>query len=274
MIVDHHTHTFPPEIASRALNKLSAGSQMHYHNGGTIADLIEVMSKSKVSRSILMPVATKPGQAQGINDALPKQMEEYEQHGIYSFGAIYPLDEDYKNMLFFLKEHGILGIKLHPVFQNVPLDDIHYEKIISYASELDMWTMIHPGYDIGFPGNDLASVPRVIRMLSDVKPQKLILAHMGGWNQWNEVESDLAGSSVYLDTSFSITKVHQLDGNLHQYLSNEQFIRIARKHGLDRIFFGSDNPWSNQKDAVEEIENCGLSTGEAEQLLSNNIWNV
>lgn len=28
-------------------------------------------------------------------------------------------------------------------------------------------------------------------MIQEVKPEKLVLAHMGGWGQWNEVSSIL-----------------------------------------------------------------------------------
>ena len=41
------------------------------------------------------------------------------------------------------------------------------------------------------------------------KPSQLILAHMGGWKQWETVYSLLAGEDVYLDTSFTFDYIEE-----------------------------------------------------------------
>ena len=40
--------------------------------------------------------------------------------------------------------------------------------------------------------------------LDQVGPMTLILAHMGGWRNWDQVEELLPDTSVYLDTSYSL----------------------------------------------------------------------
>lgn len=42
----------------------------------------------------------------------------------------------------------------------------------------------------------------VLNVLNKVNPKKLVLAHMGGWNLWDEVEEKLVGKNVYFDTGF------------------------------------------------------------------------
>lgn len=274
MIVDHHTHTFPAAIAAKALSKLSASARMHYHNEGTDDALLTSMQISGVDRSILLPVATKEGQYVGINENAIRIHAQMEQTGLDSFGGIHPADENYKEILMQLHTHGIPGVKLHPIFQNVAIDDIRNKRIIDYANELGLWVTIHPGYDIGFPGVELSIVPRILHLIEEVHPNRLILAHLGGWNDWDAVESDLTGSDVYMDTSFSLTKVHTLDDTYQQYLSNEQFVRIVRKHGTDRIFLGSDNPWSTQSDAIADIAQSGLTKEETAQILEHSIYTV
>ena len=48
-------------------------------------------------------------------------------------------------------------------------------------------------------------------MIQEIKPEKLVLAHMGGWGQWNDVSSILEEDymkNVYLDTSSCIKKLN------------------------------------------------------------------
>ena len=42
-----------------------------------------------------------------------------------------------------------------------------------------------------------------------------------------------------------------------------QFERIIRKHGVNRVLFGTDSPWDDLAKAVEQVRSCGLT--EAEQ---------
>lgn len=64
-------------------------------------------------------------------------------------------------------------------------------RLIEYASALGLIILIHAGFDVSFPGCDESSVDRLTTMIQEVKPEKLVLAHMGGWGQWNEVSSVL-----------------------------------------------------------------------------------
>ena len=69
---------------------------------------------------------------------------------------------------------------------------------------------------------------------------------------WNEVESDLAGAPVYFDTAFSYGPVTPLpDAPRAPYISYnlhpKDFVRLVRKHGTDKILFGTDSPWENQQ---------------------------
>ena len=94
-----------------------------------------------------------------------------------------------------------------------------------------------------------------LNALRQVGPVKLILAHMGGWRNWDQVEQLLPHTSVCLDTSFSLGDMHPApDGfyrpeELHM-MGPEQFTRMVRLFGHERIFFGTDCPWGGQKAAT------------------------
>lgn len=52
--------------------------------------------------------------------------------------------------------------------------------------------------------------------LDQVGPMTLILAHMGGWRNWDQVEDLLPDTSVYLDTSYSLGNLAPLDDGFYR----------------------------------------------------------
>ncbi|MCC8168476.1 MAG: amidohydrolase family protein, partial [Clostridiales bacterium] len=204
MIIDIHTHTFPPAIAGRVMDKLSKSSNMHYYIEGTVDALHESMIKNGIDCSVLMPIATNAGQYPTINRVAGEINQSWQETGILSFGSLHPDNDNYKEILHDLKERGFIGIKLHPVFQEVYIDDPRFVRIIDYAAELGFIILIHAGYDISFPGVDVASPQHIHNLLKQLVPDRLILAHMGGWGDWDYVEEHLLGYPIYLDCSFSL----------------------------------------------------------------------
>lgn len=275
MIIDFHTHTFPENLAGRAIAKLAASSRARNYLDGTADALEASMREAGVDYSVLLPVATRPGQQEDINRAAVEVNRHSGETGLISFGGIHPENEDYREILRGLSRNGVKGIKIHPVFQRVAIDDIRYLRIIECASENDMIVITHAGYDIGFPGEDFSSVRRIERMLDAVKPRKCVLAHMGGWDCWEEVEERIAGRDVWLDTAFSLLPIEPAPGTVrapeeNPPLSREQFLRMVRRHGADRILFGTDSPWSGQRQMVAAIRDSGLGKKEQEAVLGGN----
>lgn len=275
MIIDFHTHTFPENLAGRAIEKLAKSARALNYLDGTAGALRSSMREAGVDYSLLLPVVTRPGQQEDVNRIAAETNAHAAETGLLSFGGIHPENEDYRQILRNLAENGVKGIKIHPVFQQVPIDDIRFQRIIACASENDMIVITHAGYDIGFPGEDQASVSRIARMLDIVKPEKFVLAHMGGWECWEEVEEYIAGRNVWLDTAFSLLPVEPAPGTLRSPeedppLSREQFLRIVRRMGADRILFGTDSPWSGQRETLTVIRESGLSRSEQEAVLGEN----
>ena len=275
MIIDFHTHVFPKELAGRATAKLAASSRAKNYLDGTAGALRASMREAGVDYSVLLPVATKPGQQGEINRAAIETNRHSAQTGLISFGGIHPENEDYRAILRGLAESGVKGVKIHPVFQRVGIDDIRYLRIIECACENDMIVITHAGFDIGFPGEDFSSVARIERMLDVVKPRKFVLAHMGGWGCREEVEARLLGRDLWLDTAFSLLPIEAAPGTVREPgenppLSREQFLGMVRRHGAERILFGTDSPWSGQREMVAAVRDSGLDEREQEAVLGGN----
>ncbi len=241
MIVDFHTHIFPDKIAPKTIEFLSAKSGIKNNTDGTVSGLYESMQKSGVDMSVVLPVATKPSQFNSINRFACEVNEKYEGK-ILSFGGLHPYSENYKEELKAIKNMGLIGIKLHPDYQEVFIDDIACKNVIYEASALGLIILVHAGRDIGYPDPVHCPPEKMRSVIDEIKPEKLVLAHMGGWEQWDMVEELLCGENVWLDTAFSL-----------EYIKNEQFERIIEKHGYERILFATDSPWSPQKEYIKKI---------------------
>lgn len=269
MIIDFHTHTFPENIAERTIRKLSESSNLKNYINGTLSDLKDSMKIAGIDYSVVLPVTTNPTQEETINRVALEINEHSEETGILSFGGIHPDNANYREILQNLASNGVKGIKLHPVFQQVDFDDIRYMRIVECACEHGLIVLVHGGYDISFPEQAQVIPSKVLRLVEEVNPDKLVVAHMGGWYCWNEVEELLVGKKIWFDTSFSLTRTN-ITNPQTPVLSTKQFVRMIKNHGSDQILFGSDSPWDGQKEAIETIQKCDLPKDDIDNILGEN----
>ena len=276
MIIDVHVHTFPEKIAAHALETLSGNSHTRPFSDGTVNGLRAQMSEAGITLSVIQPVATRPEQVVRINDTAMK-INAGESAGIISFGGIHPDFSDWNAELSRIHENGIIGIKIHPVYQGVPVDDERYVRILARAGELGLIVMIHAGFDIGFPENDYALPERIVRAIDMAGNCRVILAHMGGWRCWNDAVRFFTGrKNVYIDTAFSLGKFvpngdgYYSGGDECMMLRDDEFVKIVRAFGSERVLFGTDSPWASQSDCVRAVMSLELSDDEKKNILCGN----
>ncbi len=275
MIIDFHTHTFPEAISGRVLQKLGKAAGVMPATDGTASGLSASMKEAGVTYSVNLPVMTTTEQVLSVNTNLIRAKKAMEADGILTFGGMHPDFENYRDELRRLTDAGIKGIKLHPAYQKVDLDDIRMKRIIACASELGFITLIHAGIDVGLYEHNYSSVAQILTLMKEVQPENFVLAHMGGWARWDEVEHDLVGAPLFMDTAFSIGPLDPYpDAPANPYsqvvLDDDAFLRIARKHGTNRILFATDSPWQPQKRYIERFSSIGLTPAEQEQILGEN----
>lgn len=275
MIIDFHAHTFPEQIANRAIAKLSNDAHIINYSDGTLEGLKHSMKAAGIDYTVLMPVVTKPAQAEDINRLAIEVNDRFQETGILSFGGIHPDNDDYKAIIKNLAKHGIRGVKLHPVFQKVYFDDIRYLRILECACENDLIILTHAGFDISFPGADFATPAHIRSAYEQILPNKLVLAHMGGWDCWNDTTELLADCNVYLDTAFTLDPLRSRTGDdaaawHYANLSREQFLKIVKSFGSDHILFGTDSPWTDMGESLELVRESGLTSSELKAVLGGN----
>lgn len=275
MIIDFHTHSFPDKIAGRVAEVLSHNAHIKYYITPDLTGLRSSMEDAGVSYSVNLPVVSRVDQTTPINDQMIRSLEEARTIGIIHFGGIHPDFEQFASEIRRLSREGIKGIKLHPAYQQVDLNDIRYKRIIGKANEEGMTVSVHAGEDIGLPEHNYASAEMILDVLSDVQPERLVLAHFGGWQGWDQFERYLAGAPVFIDTAFSLGKIIPRKGEesllIHDTnLSSEEFVRLSRKHGVGKVLFATDSPWASQKEYVSLVENVSLTEEEKRQIFSEN----
>ena len=275
MIVDIHTHTFPDKIAARTVEKLQSMSHTHPFTDGTVQSLRAAMATAGVDRSVVVPVATNARQVPHINDASIALNEE--GGGVLSFGCMHPDFDGWKMELSRLANSGLRGIKLHPVYQEVNFDDPRFLRILDRCAEVGLLVLTHAGRDVGFPdAADYVSPARIASAARQTDGVALICAHMGGWRQWNDVERLLPETGVYIDTSFSLGAMTSNGDGYYptpeslQLLGGEQFVRIVRIFGAERVLFGTDSPWGEQTESLQRLRALPLTDEELTAILGGN----
>lgn len=126
-------------------------------------------------------------------------------------------------------------------------------------SACDLILVVHAGKDPGPFTCDHALPPALKTVIRDFPSLKLVAAHMGGWKVWDEVCEVLAGKPLFFDTAATLG-----------FMDEGAFVNLVRKHGVDRILFGSDSPWFDQGETVRRLDGTSLSTDEKEAICSGN----
>jgi hypothetical protein len=260
-IIDFHTHIFPDHLAERAMKTLSetSGNMPHFHDG-TKSGLLASMDAAGIDQSVLLPVATRPEQVRSINASCADLFSKR----TVPFGTLHPRAEDPEAEILFLKSLDVKGIKLHPEYQDFQVDEPRYFPMYEQLSAAGLIVVFHAGHDPGpFEHSDHALPPALKKVHERFPRLCMVAAHMGGWRVWEEVESLLAGTDIRFDTS-------AVQGEL----PDAAFLRLLRKHGVERVLFGTDSPWFDQSAMVRWIDALPLTTGEKERLFFRNAEEV
>ena len=87
----------------------------------------------------------------------------------------------------------------------------------------------------------------------------IVAAHLGGQQQWEEVEDKLVGENIYLDTSMGT-----------EYYGKERFKSILAGHGADKILFATDSPWSDASVEIKNLKSWDIPSGDLEKIFYRN----
>ena len=268
-VIDFHTHVYPDKIASRTIAALSSAADVTAHTDGTLSGLLQSMKESGVSKSVILPVATRKGQFDTINRVAKSINDQYDE--VISFGGIHPDDEDIAEKLRFLKDNGFRGIKLHPDYQETMINDKRYLDIICECHHLGLIVITHAGKDPAYekvhcPPKEGRELLEKVYSITRFTEPFIVFAHLGGNRLLFDVEKYLVGQNCYIDISCSFSCFGHFCDN-----SDEDVVRVIRNHGADKILFATDSPWNGQEEYIRHFQSLdGLSDKEKEMIFYQN----
>jgi len=256
--IDFHTHIFPDRVAKAAMDALGAESGYYPpRTDGTLRGLRESMKTADISASVVANIATKPSQMIPILDFC-RQIKNEAIHPLISF---HPSNETEDVADMFGKAHrsGIRGVKLHPMYQKFFIDDKFMYGFYELIASFGFYLMFHSGFDMAFPGNTQADVERVKKVADWFRGLTIVCTHVGGWKQWDRISCLSGCENIYTETSMTLSEV-----------SDSRFIKIISHFADDRILFGTDSPWTDQKEMLERTLRLRISDRLKEKMLYQN----
>ncbi len=255
--IDFHTHAFADKIAERTITSLAEICGEEPETNGTLADTERAMREWGVDGFAVLSIATKPSQHLVCNNWAASIKAPH----IFPFGSVHPDGEDVMEELERIKELGLYGIKLHPDYQHFLIEEERMFPIYRKCGELGLPIVFHAGFDPLSPDLVHCTPQGAAKALAATPETTMILAHMGGNEMWDEVETLLCGRfpNLYLDTSLCA-----------KYMDSAQVLRIIRGHGVDKILLASDCPWDNTADTIEKLRSIGLTQEEQRMIFAEN----
>ena len=211
-----------------------------------------------MDKSCVLSIATKPNQQRVVNDWAATLLTENER--LIPFGSIHPEAPDCIEEIDRIKALGLKGIKLHPDYQKFMVDDPSLDAMYDAIEKSGLPLIVHAGWDWVSPDLIHCSPERASKLIKRHPDLKLILAHLGGNDQWHLVHELLAGieGEIYFDTAFTAKCPDRLMED------------IISKHGADRILFGSDSPWESAQHIIEKLLRINISDDDRELILGKN----
>ena len=245
MIVDFHTHIFPRRIAPYILSKLSHHHDIPNFSDGTIHGLLNSMQAAGVQTALISRITVHPVKVDAVNQWLLGHM----RNNILPLATIHPDQPEGPAYIDYLNQAGFKGLKLHPDYQGFYADDRRMYPFYEVAQALKVPVLFHAGLDRGLPPPFKAMPGHLYQVHKDFPRLKMIAAHLGGEDNYDETEATLLGTDIYLDTAFVLRIVNQ-----------EILKRFFRKHPIERFLFGTDSPFTDQKTELHFLHNLPFLT--------------
>jgi predicted TIM-barrel fold metal-dependent hydrolase len=254
-ILDFHVHAFPDALAERAIPALEAEGGVKARLDGKVSSLLRSMDEAGIDRAVVCSIATKPEQFRAVLEwsrsiASPR---------LIPFPSIHPRDPDIAGKARAVKEAGLLGVKLHPYYQDFDLDAETMFPLYREMEALGLVLVSHTGFDFAFERIRRGDPARILKVLEAFPSLKFVATHLGAWEDWDEVRKHLIGKPVWMEISMSL-----------EFLGRDRAREMLLAHPEDRVLFGTDSPWTDQRETLALARALDLGPEREALLLGGN----
>ena len=272
MIIDFHTHVFPPQIKknrSRYIDSDPCFAILYSNKAAkltTADELIASMDKAGVDVSVILNIGwTTHELCVETNDYILESIARYPER-LIGFCSIQPLSfEATLDEIERCAKGGIKGVgEIRPDMQLFDLRDEEVMKpFVDILKKHNLIMLTHASEPVGhiYPGKGAVTPEMLYPFIASHPDLTIICSHWGGglpfYALMPEVKKDM--ENVYFDTAASPL--------LYSPQVYEQVIQLV---GADRILFGSDYPLLEQGRVLREIESLDLPEEIKKQILAGN----
>ena len=253
-IIDCHCHIYPEKIADKAVHGIGDFYHIDMCYNGTLSALLKENKENNITHSLIFSVATKPSQTKSINEFIASEVKAFPDK-FTGLGTIHPDSTDIKGDIEHLLELDLRGVKLHPDFVKIAVNDERCYKIYELC-EGKIPVLMHTGdkrYNYSNPDN-------LMPVLKDFPNLKVIGAHFGGYSVWEDAILKLGGfENLFVDCSSSMP-----------FISTEKAKELVRFYGADKIVFGTDFPMWKIGEELARFNALDLTKEQQEKILYKN----
>ncbi len=255
MIVDAHCHVWPDHIAKAVLAQRPAGLDGSFD--GTLTGLLDTMDTAGVDRACALAIANKASTVERTNEWIAGVPRDR----LVPFGTVHPGLSDEANLRS-LRDNGIRGVKLHPLFQELDFADPRVLDLMRALADDQVTVLTHVGAGGDAQANERGA-PAALRRLVDAVPDLVVVAfHYGGYHRLDEAQQQLIGTRVLVETSWPPSLAT---------LDPQRIVEVIRQHGVDRVVFGSDWPMTDPGAEIAAIRELALTPQEQHAILGGNL---
>ena len=253
-IADIHAHIFPEKLAAKASASIGSFYGASSNHVASLEILLEQEALAGIGYAAVSSSATSPEQTAHINDFISRCAQN--RPHLVPLGSLFPGMDGWEAELERMQALGIRGIKIHPDFQRVNIDEPKAVEMYRAIARAGLPVLFHMG-DARF---DYSSPERLTNLIRQVPDLVAIAAHFGGWQSWDRAYAHIQPENVFYDTSSSL-----------MFLGKDRALDFLEKMGPHRFLFGSYFPMWTPKAELERFLELGLDEDIRDRILFGNF---
>ncbi|MFZ1198974.1 MAG: amidohydrolase family protein [Desulfobacterales bacterium] len=272
MIIDFHTHIFPPDVrnARQALFPAEPEFDLLYRSPKAkmigAAELIATMDRQGVDKAVVFGFPWKSADIfQRHNDYIREAVRRFPDRliGFACFDGCHPLATAEARRCI---DNGLSGIGelafYHCGIDASALD--HLAPVMRLCRDNDLPVLIHTNEPVGhsYPGKSPNTLLQIYELIRRFPDNSIVLGHWGGGIFfYSLLKKEVAETlkNVYYDTAAS------------PYLYDTRIYTVAAQlAGPEKILFGSDCPLLPPSRYREEFVQAGLSKADIDRISGGN----